>query len=376
MVYSSPVNLSHKIRLRPTPEQIVALKKACGCARFAWNWGLAEWKKQYEAGLKPTGFSLQKRFNAIKEVEFPWVYESPKDANQRPFANLQKAFGNFFAKRSKYPKFKSKGAHDSFYVSNTVFSLDGKTVKLPVIGVVKTRQALRFTGKIMSGVVSRRADQWYISVSLELNAPPKMVKPSTGIVGLDLGLTTTVTDSNGVTYKSPKPLKKFSKKLARLQRSHSKKQKGSNNREKSRNKIARLHAKITDIRNDWTHKFTSKIIHENQVVGIEDLNIKGIMSNHKLAKAVSDVCWFEIRRQLDYKAKMYGREVKTVDRFFPSSKTCAKCGCVKSSLPLSERVFKCGECGHTADRDTNAAINIKNTVGHTGIQACGANDVR
>jgi putative transposase len=368
--------LSHKIRLNPTKSQIEAMARACGCARFAWNWGLAEWKKQHASGLKPTGFGLQKAFNAIKETQFPWIYGSPKDANQRPFANLQKAFGNFFAKRSKYPKFKSKGVHDSFYLSNTVFSLDGKTAKIPKVGIVKTRQELRFHGKIMSGTVSRHADRWYLSVLVELAAPPKTMPATSNIIRLDLGLTTTVTDSKGVKHVSPKPLKKFSKKLARLQKSHSRKVRGSQNRSKSRNKIACLHLKITDIRNDWTHKFTSKIIHENQVVGLEDLNVSGMLRNHKLAKAISDVSWFEIRRQLEYKARLYGREVRTVDRFFPSSKTCSKCGVVKTKLLLSERVFKCDECNHTADRDVNAAINIANTVGYTGIQACGAINVR
>jgi len=360
--------LSHKIRLDPTEAQIVQFKRACGCARFAWNWALAKWNEKYAAGEKCSGNSLNKEFNAIKGELFPWMYESPKNANQRPFANLQVAFRRFFKKIAKYPKFKSKSkSHDSFYFANTEFKLVGKTCKLPLIGVVKMREELRLSGKIMSGVVSRTADQWFLSVTVELDKLPRTVKKTSKVIGIDLGLKETIVTDDDDRFKSPKPLKRYGKILARRSRQHSRKGKGSNNKYKSQMKLAKLHAKIANIRKDFTHKATSRLIDENQVIGLEDLNVAGMMKNHCLAKAISDVSWYEIRRQLEYKAKLYGRGVRLVNRFFPSSKTCSKCGSVKKSLELSERVFKCSDCGYTIDRDLNAAINIKHTVGHTGI---------
>ena len=363
--------LSHKIALNPTKVQEQAFVKACGVARFAYNWALGEWNKQYEAGLKPSGNKLNKQFNAIKKEQFPWIYESPKDANQRPFLNLQAAFNRFFKKKGQYPRFKKKGHKDSFYVANDQFWIKNKTLKLPLIGLVKMFEELRFKGKIMSGVVSRTANRWFISISVELEAPPKQVNPSTKTIGLDLGLKTTIVGSDGQEYQAPRPLKKYTKLLKRRSRQHSRKVKGSNNRKKSQAKLAKLHARIANIRKDWTHKVTLKLIDENQVIGLENLNVQGMMANHKSAKAISDVSWSEIRRQLEYKAVLYGREVKFVDRFYPSSKTCSKCGSIKEKLGLNERTFVCLECGFAADRDLNAAINIENTVGVTGINAWG-----
>ena len=366
--------LSHKIRLDPTEAQIVQFKKACGCARFAWNWALAKWNEKYAAGEKCTGYSLNKEFNAIKGELFPWISESSAWASQRPFANLQSAFRRFFKKTAKHPKFKSKGkSHDSFYVHNGAFSVDNKTCKLPRIGEVRMKEELRLSGKIMSGVVSRTADQWYISIAVELDKLPRTVKATSKVVGIDLGLKETIVTSDGDRFKAPKPLKKYSKMLARRSKQHSKKVKGSNNKYKSQMKLAKLHAKIANIRKDFNHKATTKLIDENQVIGLEDLNVAGMLKNHCLAKAISDVSWSEIRRQLEYKSAIYGREVRLVNRFFPSSKTCSKYGSVKKTLGLDERVFRCSDCGYIIDRDLNAAINIRNTVGHTGINAWGEN---
>jgi len=366
--------LSHKIRLDPTETQIVQFKKACGCARFAWNWALAKWNEKYAAGEKCSGNSLNKELNSIKGEVFPWMYESPARASERPFANLQTAFQRFFNKKAKYPKFKSKSkSHDSFYVHNRDVKIKNKTCQLPLIGEVGMREELRLSGKIMSGVVSRIADQWYLSVTVELDKLPITVKKTDKVIGIDLGLRETIVTDDGDIFKAPKPLKKYSKILTRRSRQHSKKVKSSKNKAKSQMKLAKLHAKIANIRKDFTHKATTKLIDENQVIGLEDLNVAGMMKNHCLAKAISDVSWAEIRRQLEYKSAIYGREVRLVGRFFPSSKTCSKCGSVKKTLGLDERVFKCSDCGYTIDRDLNAAINIKDTVGHTGINAWGEN---
>lgn len=360
--------LAHRIALDPTVKQSIALAKACGVARFTWNWALDQWNKKYEAGEKPNGFKLQKEWNKVKGELYPWVYESPKDANQRPFLNLQKAFQGFFKKTSGRPAFKKKGEHDSFYVSNDLFSTASLAIRLPRVGAVRLAEPLRFTGKIMGAVVSREADRWFISIQVDTEVEP--LPKSDKTVGVDLGLKTAVVCSDGAEFTAPKPLKNNLKRLKRRARWHSRKQKGSSNRKKSQYKLARLHARVKHIRHDWLHKVTSKLIHENQVICIEDLNVKGMMANHKLSRAISDIGFYEFRRQLEYKAKMYGRTLSVVSRWLPSSKTCSNCGCKKDVLALSERVFRCGGCGFELDRDLNAAKNI-HTAGLAGINACG-----
>ena len=359
---------SHRIALDPTVEQSIALSRACGVARFTWNWALDAWNKKYASGEKVTANALKLEWNKLKHEKFPWVGESPKDANQQPFSNLNSAFQRFFKRKSKRPSFKRKGEHDSFYVSNDKFSVDGLTVRLPVIGPVRMLEELRFDGKITSGTVSREANRWFLSVSVDTDV--KRLPKTDKSVGVDLGLKTAVVCSDGTSFDAPKPLKQNLKRLKRRSRRHSRKQKGSTNRKKSKLRLARLHARIKNIRRDWTHKVTSKLIHENQVICIEDLNVKGMVANRKLARAICDVGWYEIRRQLEYKALWYGRDVRVIGRFIPTTKTCSNCGCKKDSISLSTRVYSCDHCGIEIDRDLNAAINIR-TAGLAGTYACG-----
>jgi putative transposase len=361
--------LAHKIALDPTVRQRIALAKACGVARFTWNWALAEWDKQYKAGKKTSPNILKKRWNRIKKKKFPWVYESPKDANQQPFANLGDAFHRFFSKTSGHPVFKKKGGRDSFYASNDKFAIKGKRIRLPVVGEVRMREALRFNGKTMSATVSRQANRWFVSISVDVG-DVKKERNGNDEVGIDLGLKHALVCSNGQVFDAPKPLKKNLKRLQRKSRQHSRKQKGSNNRKKSQRRLARLHARIQRIRYDWQHKVTTKIARENQTVCLEDLNVKGMMANRRLSRALSDVGFAEIRRQLEYKTNMHGGKVIVIDRWFPSSKKCSRCGAVKDSIALNERVFHCDRCGFEIDRDLNAARNIC-TVGLTGTYACG-----
>jgi putative transposase len=336
--------LSHKISLDPTEEQKIFFAKACGVARFSWNWAVNEWEKQYEEGKNPSGFSLNKKFNSIKEKEFPWVYESPKDASQRPFLNLQKTYNNWRIsikkgdRKAKRPKFKKKGVRDSFYISNQLIKFDENFIKLPLIGWIKMNEILRFDGKIMSGTVSREADNWFISIA------------------------------DNQVFQAPKPLKKYQRLLKIRQRSLSRKQKGSKNRLKEIKKVQKTHVKIKKIRSDWQHKITTKLCRENQTICLEDLNIAGMMRG-KLAKSLFDVGLGEIKRQLKYKSEIYDNEIKIIDRWYPSTKTCSNCGHKKDVIALSERVFRCDHCGFQIDRDLNAAKNIL-TVGLTVID-CG-----
>jgi len=362
------VILAHRIALDPTVEQSIALSRACGVARFTWNWALDSWNKSYQAGEKPNANKLKLAWNKTKHELFPWVSESPKDANQRPFTNLNSAFQKFFKKAAGRPSFKKKGQHDSFYVSNDQFSLCDYIARLPVIGKIRMTENLRLEGKVMSGTISREAGRWFLSIHVEGDFQKQ--RTADGIVGIDLGIKTALTLSDGTSFEAPKPLKAGLRKLQRLSRRHSRKQKGSQNKKKSQLRLASHHARIKAIRRDWTHKVTTQICRENQTIVLEDLNVKGMTKNHCLARAINDIGFYEIRRQFQYKAPMYGSKVVIINRWLPTSKTCSNCGCKKDVLALSERVFHCEHCGFEIDRDLNAAINIR-TAGLAGSNACG-----
>ena len=358
---------AHRIALDPTVEQVQLLIKACGVSRFTWNWALSEYEKQIVLGERPSCQKLQKQWNAIKAEQFPWVYESPKDANQRPFSNLNKAFSSFFAGITGRPGFRVKGRYDSFYVSNCSFVIRDKSVKIYNLGIIPLRENLRLLGKIVAATVSREADRWFLSVQVESEAEKLPVSDKS--IGIDLGLKTALVCSGGQTFEAPKPLQANLQKLRRLSKAHSRKQKGFNNRKKSQHRLARLHTRIKNIRRDWSHKVTTELIRENQTICLEDLNVRGMMANRRLSRAISDVGWYELRRQLTYKAEWYGREVRFIGRFLPSSKTCSNCGCRKDTLALSERVFRCTDCGFELDRDLNAARNI--LAAGLAVSACG-----
>jgi putative transposase len=356
--------LGHKIEMEPSKRQEKAMVMACGVARYTWNWALAEWKREYKAGGKPNALSLKRRWNQEKPY---WVYLSPKGANQRPFTDLSRAFKGFFSHRARYPQVKRKGRHDSFYVENDKFLILENRVRLPKIGWVELTEGLRFEGKIVGGVVSREADRWFIAVQVAVGNYQKG-RDADGVVGVDLGVRDAAVLSTGERLPGPKPLRNALRALKRRQRGHSRKVKGSSNRKKSAVRLARLHWRIGNQRKDWLHKVTTRLCRENQTVVIEDLNVTGMLKNHKLARSISDIGFGEFRRQLGYKSKIFGTELIVADRFFPSTKMCWACGRIKD-MPLSERVYRC-ECGYVADRDLNAAMNLS-TLGYRGIYACG-----
>jgi putative transposase len=352
------ISLAHKIELKPNNIQKGYFARACGTARFVWNWGLAEWSRQYAEGLKPSGLGLKKEFNLIKKEEFPWILEVLRDANSQPFSNLQKAFNSFFKGISKYPTFKKKGISDSFYIANDKFKVEGKAVSIPKLGWVKMTECLGYSGKILSATVSRAADKWFVSFNVQMSITPSTCE-NQAVVGVDLGIKTLATLSNGEMVQGPKALRKMQKKLKRLQQSLSKKEKGSKNREKQKRKVARLYYKISCIRLDSLHKLTSKLVLNHSVIVIEDLNVSGMMANHKLARAISDMGFYEFRRQLSYKALTAGVHVVIADRWFPSSKRCSSCGAKHQNLMLSDRTFICPTCSFNIDRDLNAAKNLE-----------------
>lgn len=367
---------AHIIKLAPTRKQEAFFRQCVGAARFAFNWALCHWRAQFAAGYKPNDGSLRKSLNTIKREEFPWMLDVPKRVVQQAIINLGTAYQNFFdscSGKRKGPKmsppdFKSKHkSKQSARLDNGpgTFSFAGKAVKLPNIGWVDTHEELRFDGKPLSAVLSFVGQRWWLSVQVELPDPPTDIvsKPA---VGIDLGLKTALVLSDGTTFQSPKPLKSALERLKRLSRFVSRKVKGSSNRKKAVARLSRQHWRIAQIRKDWQHKTTTAIAKQYGSVGLEDLNVKGMMANRHLSRALNDVGFSEIRRQLEYKAQ----SVFVVDRWFPSSKTCSSCGHKKDSLPLAERVFSCTACGFTLDRDLNAAKNI-HTASCAGINACG-----
>lgn len=378
--------ISHKIRLDPNNKQATYLAKAAGTARFAYNWALAEWQTQYAAWKddnslpKPSQFSLRKQLNAIKREQFPWMLEITKNAPQMAIIQLGTAFKNFFAGRAKYPQFKKKGkSRDSFTLTNDQFTIDACRIRIPNLGLVRMREALRFSGKILSATISRTADQWFASITVDTSATLSASTDSShlppaenqGVVGVDLGVSVLATLSTREVVAGAKPHKALLSRLQRLSRSLSRKVKGSANRTKAKAKLAKLHARIANIRKDTLHQLTTDLTRRFHTIGIEDLNVSGMVKNRHLSRAISDMGFFEFRRQLEYKAEMRGAVVVVADRFFASSKTCSACGETVETLPLSVRQWDCPTCGASHDRDVNAAINLANYAVSYTVSACG-----
>ena len=375
----------HIIELTPNNTQATHLKKACGVARFAYNWALAQWKKQYEQdkqyrdgclakGIqidetkfhKPSQGKLRKQLNSIKREQFPFMLEVTKCSPQLAIMQLGDAFKRFFKGESKYPQFRKKGVNDRFSLSNDQFKLKSKNnkphIQIPNLGLIRMRENLRHQGKILSAKVFKQGEKWFVSVAVELDDTQKPLPKTGKSVGIDLGITDLATLSDGTKIQAPKPLKNKLKKLQRLSKSLSRKQKGSKNREKVKTKLSRLHDKISCIRKDFTHKLTTQLVKSYDMICIENLNVKGMVKNRKLARSIHDLGFYEFKRQLIYKANQWGKSIKELDRFYPSSKTCSNCGFImaKENLTLAVRHWICPSCHANHDRDINASINILN----------------
>ena len=372
--------ISHKIRLDPNNKQATYLAKAAGTARFAYNWALAEWQTQYAAWKddnsqpKPNQMGLRRQLNAIKRDQFPWMLEVTKNAPQMAIIQLGQAFNNFFAGRAQYPQFKKKGkSRDSFSLTNDQFAIDASRIRIPNLGLVRMRETLRFSGKILSATISRTADQWFASITVDTTSNHLPPAENQGAVGVDLGVSALATLSTGEKVIGAKPHKALLSRLKRLSRSLSRKIKGSANRHKAKQKLATLHARIANIRQDSLHQLTTNLTRRFHTIGIEDLNVSGMVKNRYLSRAISDMGFFEFRRQLEYKAGMRGAVVVVADRFFASSKTCSAPGCGHKvdKLPLSIREWTCPVCGAIHDRDINAANNLEKYAVSSTVSACG-----
>ena len=371
----------HTIELTPNNKQATYFAKACGVARLAYNWALAEWQNQYQAdkvyrdncqknGIaidrtklnNPSQFKLRKQLNFIKKTKFPFMFDVTKCSPQEAIIQLGKAFDNFFRGRAKYPQSRKKGINDKFSLTHDQFKIIGKNIKIPNLGWVKLTENLRFNGKIMNGTIFKKGMKWFVSIGVEINETPKPLPRTDKAIGIDLGITDLAVLSNGTKVQAPKPLKSKLKQLRRLSKQLSRKQKGSKNREKAKTKLSRLHYKISCIRKDFIHKLTTKLVKMYDVICIENLNVKGMVKNRKLSRAISDLSFYEFKRQLIYKANQSRKTIKEVDRFYPSSKTCSHCGFVmaKIDLTLAIRNWQCPSCDTQHDRDINASLNILN----------------
>lgn len=370
--------IAHKICLDPNNVQATYFARAAGTARFAYNWALAEWQRQYEACKadaslpKPSQMALRRVLNNIKGEQFPWMLDVTKNAPQMAIIQLGAAFKNFFAGRAKYPKFRKKGIHDRFSLTNDQFSIDVSRIHIPKLGWVRMHETLRFTGKIISATVSRVADRWFVSITVDTPDDLHLSKAENqGVVGVDLGVSALATLSTGETFIGPKAHKALLCRLQRLSRGLSRKVKGSENRKKAKVKLSRLHARIGNIRRDALHQLTTDLTRRFHTIGIEDLNVRGMVKNRHLSRVVSDMGFFEFRRQLDYKAAQHGGKIVVADRWYPSSKTCSGCGHKLETLPLSLREWTCPTCGSVHDRDVNAASNLRNLAVSSTVSACG-----
>jgi putative transposase len=365
--------MAHKIELKCNNKQATYFAKASGTARKAYNWALEEWQKEYAEGGKPTEVALRRKLNGIKREKFPWMLEVTKNAPQMAIIQLGQAFKNFFSKRASYPKFRKKGKDDRFTLTNDQFSVKASQIRIPHLGWVGMRESLRFTGKIISATISKIANKWFVSITIEtLNQKLKTVSENQTTVGIDLGLSYFATLSTGEKIAGPKPHKKLLSRLKRLSRSLSQKQKGSNNRKKAKVKLSRLHYRIGNIRRDAIHHLTAKVVDEFDIIAIENLHVSGMIKNRKLSRSIADMGFFEFRRQLEYKAEIKGKKIIVADRWFASSKICYVCGYKLENLSLSTREWTCVQCGKNHDRDLNAAKNLEKLAVSSTVSACGA----
>jgi putative transposase len=411
---------AHKIRLNPTPEQAEYLRRAAGTRRFVYNWGLGEWNRQYaeykegKREKRPSARALKQQFQALRQTQYPWTLDVTKCVIEGAFADLQDAWTRYFTGQNERPTFKKKHkCRESFSIANDKFTIGDHWIVVPVLGrflmqkqeangilpqtvwnkktykrglgKVNMAESLRFVVpnpnqqpgkrrnerkkvpcsavKILGATIGLSGGYWYVSIHVEV--PVVSVVNTHPIVGVDVGIKESAIVSDGRRFENQKPLSKQIRKLKRLSRSFSRKlynpqiKQGSKNREKARVKLVRFHGTVADVRQDAHHKLTTEIARTCSVVGLEDLHVKGMFKNRKLAKALADAGLGQLLQFFETKMRAVGGQAIFVDRFFPSTKTCSGCGHVKKRMPLKYRTYCCLKCSLIIDRDLNAAMNLE-----------------
>lgn len=364
---------SYRTECAPTEEQTRAFLQHAGCARFAYNWGLERKKTVMDLNRLPieriklpTAIDLHKEINSLKPIRYPWMYESSKCAPQEALRDLDRAFINFFEGRASFPKRRKRKDGLSFRLTGAIQVEPGR-IRLPRIGWVRLKENgyLPSRKHINSATVSERGGRWFISLNVvEKVEAPESIRGE--VVGVDRGISKLAVVSDGTVFENPRAYAKMERKLKRHQRGVSRKKRGSNNRRKAVQTLKKLHFKIANVRKDALHKATTWLAKNKPVIIVEDLAVKEMMSNRRLAKSIADVSWSEFLRQLRYKTEWYGSKLIVADRFYPSTKMCSGCGHVKDGMSLSERTYRCDACGREIDRDLNAAINLSRWPGAAG----------
>lgn len=356
---------THKIKLNPTQEQERYFYRASGVARFAWNWALDEYKRRKETGKKADWNQIKIQFRANIDVDYPFVKQVTKCAAEQAIEDLRQAINSYYKANKSNPKSKIKFPSyrkrskkvGGFGLNNDQFCLDENFVRVPKLGHVNMAEAVRFNGKVMSGRIKEHARQWYLIVAIETQQPAqRMVCPQRS-VGIDFGLSAFATLSDGSQSQTQAHYRIAERKLKRLQRGLARKKKGSNNRSKWKLKIARAHQRISNLRNDFLHQFTSNVVNRFSVIGVEELCLKGWVALN--GKSTQDAGVAKAVAMLGYKSQQSGAILQKIGRFFPSSKTCHRCGYVKDDLNLSDRTWICPQCQTEHNRDFNAAINLE-----------------
>ena len=365
----------YKFRLYPNKTQKIILNKILGCCRFIYNYFLAVRRDSWETDKKTVGYTQTSSMLTRLKKEISWLNEADSIALQQSLRNLDTAYQNFFKKGRGYPKFKSKkNRRQTYRTVSKIIRIEGKRIRLPKVGSIKFEQSREIHGKILSATITRTAtEKYFVSLCVEEDIADNLKRNNGGQIGIDVGLKEFYTDNFGNTVANPRILRNLTVKLRREQRRLSKRKIGSNNRNKQRIKVARIYERITNARLDFLHKESTRLCRENQTIAVESLQVKNLMKNRRLAKAISDVSWGEFFRQLAYKSVLHGCDLIKVPTFFPSSQTCSQCG-FKNPITknLSVRKWICPKCGVHHDRDINAAKNILrkaleiSTAGHAG----------
>lgn len=363
------IQRAYLLKLRLNNKQQAYFRECAGAARFVYNWALADRIEAYKRDKTSVNkFEQKKRFNALKKDTFPWLSEYPYKLVAQAFYDLDDAYRNFFRRVKKgadekgFPKFRNKYQVARFCFGDSGFRVEEARIRLPRVGWVtlEEKNYLPVNAKINRVTATEHADGWYISVQVEMpDIEPVALE---GVIGIDLGIKSLATLSDGRTFDNPRTLNAYEKKVATLNRELSRRKLGSKNRKKTKAKLAKLHARIKNVRRHTLHNISAHAVYEAKPkkIVLENLNVQGMMANHKLAKSLSDASMGELGRQIEYKAEWTGIEVVYADRWFPSSKTCSQCGSVKPAMSLRERTFVCECCGAVLDRDHNAALNLAN----------------